>query len=110
MSRDDRSQSNPLALGWNERYHDHERAGHEQRQIDQVRDESDQRYRRRYQAIEQLAFAREQLLALSVLLYRKAELAEAAGHYELVELLHQVAKTCRNIRANQTVPELEQVK
>jgi hypothetical protein len=82
---------------------------HVQAQVDQVRLEGIQRRQRGQDAILQLAFAREQLLAMSVLMYGLARDEERAGRYEIVDILHEVARMARNIRANQTVDRLSKV-
>ena len=89
-------------------YEIQERA-HEQRQIDKARTDADERRKRGQDAISQLAKAREQLLALSMLLYQQARVEEQAGSYEMVDRLHKLARTVRDIRANKTVTELGEV-
>jgi hypothetical protein len=82
---------------------------HEQRQIDQARKDGAERIQRGQDAIIRLAFAREQLLALSILMYELARTEEDAGRYEIVDLLHEFARIARDIRANQTVERLSKV-
>lgn len=89
--------------------HEAERAGQLQRQIDQARKDGAERRKRDLAAVVQLAKAREQLLALSILLYDMARTEELAGKYELVDTLHEIARMARDIRANQTVEKLREV-
>ena len=80
-----------------------------QAQVDQVRLEGIQRRQRGQDAIIQLAFAREQLLALSMMLYSMSRAEGLNGHYETSDMLHNLARMARSIRANQTVDELSKV-
>jgi hypothetical protein len=79
-------------------------------QISDVHDESDAHFKRKYDSVEQLAFVREQLLALSIIMYERALTEELAGNYEIVEMLHNLAADVRDIRVNKTVDRLSAVK
>jgi len=96
-------------LKWNERQHDIDHRAEEQRQIDQVRADGEQRRKDAQMAILKLAFAREQLLALSMLIYERARAADSEGHYGTAALLNTVARMVRDIRANQPVDVLQQI-
>jgi hypothetical protein len=78
-------------------------------QINAVHDESDARYKRKHDAVEQLAFAREQLLALSIVMYEMARDQELGGAYDVVDLLHELTSMIRDIRVNKTVDRLKAV-
>ena len=95
--------------GQNERQHDIDRRRDEQASVDHARREMDERRRRGQDAMIQLAKAKEQLLALSLWLRQRSALEERAGQYELADWLMVVSRCARDIRANQTVPELEEV-
>ena len=94
---------------WQDNQADGDRAAHEQRQVDRARDAPRARVQRGQDAMIQLAKAREQLLALSILLYGRARDEHNNGHHETVILLHELAHMARDIRANLTAPELELV-
>jgi len=87
-----------------------DRKAEEQRQIDQVRDEGAERWKRRNEAAERLSKAREQLLAFSIVMYQRARTEELNGNYELMELILEYAQMVRDICANQTVERLKDVK
>lgn len=90
--------------------HDVDRRGDLDRQIREVRKEANARIQRGQDAMIQLAKAREQLLALSLLIHRQiAHESECASH-EVAAALSPFPKMLRDIRANQTVAELEQIK
>jgi len=95
--------------GGNEMQHDKDRRVEQQRQVDQARADVAEQRTRRQDAVIQLAKAREQLLALSILMYERARLEEAAGEYDLADWLHDIGRMARDIRANQTVDVLEAI-
>jgi len=82
---------------------------HEQRQIDQVRKEGNEHRQQRQDAIILLAKAREQLLALSMLMYEWALTEHDNGDHDTVLLLHELAHMVRDVRANRPVPELARI-
>jgi hypothetical protein len=78
-------------------------------QINAVHDATDARIDRAERAVDQLAFAREQLLALSMVMYEMARDQELGGAYDVVDLLHELTSMIRDIRVNKTVDRLKGV-
>ena len=95
--------------GGNELQSEFEQKVEEQRQIDEVWAKGAERRKHQQDAVDQLAKAREQLLALSIMLYRRARIEDQCGEYDFSIFLHHVGRMCRDIRANWTVNELEAI-
>ena len=80
--------------------------GYQERQLKEIYADADARTKAGEDAIKQLELAREQMLALSSMVYAAAELAEREGHWDSSTMLCLVGRFIRDIRANQVVPEL----
>jgi len=105
----ERWEQTPFGGTWGERDHDVAQRGAENRQLEQVYADADERRARGRKAIGQLAHTREQLLALSILILKRASIADRECRYDEAVQLYELAYLVRQVRANQTVPVLDRI-